>query len=190
MTIEFQPTTLMADVGSATAKQIFVCAHDDAFELEFDPNNDAPEKVNHWAMYVQINAGKTKSVKIDMGVGDGAGVMNPNAPVGLLEISGLEEEVPERVVKYNIVECNGTVTVNDLVSAVLESGYDKYDFHETAIGCRYWTKCALELFRDKGLIEEESSAAAIDGLAKAWREDGQEYVPAIPLQKGTFHSSE
>ena len=188
MTIKFIPTTLDDDVRFATVTEIWVCAHDDAFELEYDPNNTSPEKVNHWAMYAQIEGCSTKSVKLDMSVGDGPGVTNPDAPVGILEISTLDRSVSERVVRYNVVKCSDSVTVDGLLSTVTQSGYDKYDFHESCIGCRYWTQRALELFQDKGLIEPESAAIAIDGIAQAWNEDGSEHVPAIPIRAGTFHS--
>ncbi|KAL3912762.1 MAG: hypothetical protein SGILL_006756 [Bacillariaceae sp.] len=188
MTVKF--TALEPEERASTVNEIFVCAHDDAVSLEYNDKMVSPQKVNHWAMYGQVNIGSTKSVKFDMAVGDGAGVTNPDAPQGLLEVSSLKSEMSERVVKYSVVNCKGTVTVDNLLSAILESGYDNYDFHETATGCRYWTICTLEMLRDRGLIEGESTAVAICAIAKSWNKGGMEYSPALPIQEGTFHSNE
>jgi hypothetical protein len=81
----------------------------------------------------------------------------------------------------------GVVTVLDLVPAIEEVGYEKYDFQSNGCGCRFWGIKVLELFKEKGFVGDITEA--VEALQYAWdakKERHSKNSSAGPAS-GTFH---
>lgn len=133
-----------------------------------------------------MQTSSNSSVRFDMAPSPALtpGRMDKSGILGVLWIQSLNCRLPNDVQKYFEITATEEFSVKDVVSAIQENGYEKYDFNNIGIGCRCWVSKMLERLKGKELIG--SFSEVIPALSKAW-EANVELPHGVSVEKGTFH---
>ncbi|MCJ1308538.1 hypothetical protein MMC25_002191 [Agyrium rufum] len=116
-------------------------------------------KTNHWVLHCRIS--DDSSICIDP---------SPSGPnLSLVMIlqrkNGLGSKDAVKVVELEACDLH----VKDLVTLLLERGFDHYRFHETGQGCRFWVSNVLELQRKERFIADGKHIDdALQALKLVW----------------------
>jgi hypothetical protein len=184
--VDYMPPELSNELGNLQAAKISVAAH-----LPINATNESKTKTNHWCFYVEV--GKAKSVRINMTVNVLAqsGSFDKAGFLGTLNVQNLPYLFSDTVTKSVTLDTLNAeaATVLDLVAAIQEVGYEKYDFESNGNGCRFWVIKVLELFKEKGFVGDITEA--VEALQYAWDANKERLSKNSSASSvcGTFHHS-
>jgi hypothetical protein len=147
-----------------------------------------------------VKVGDNHSVRINMTVNAllQGGIYDKAGSLGTLKVQELDYSISDTTTKsvtldkrmwWSCFRAAGVVTVQDLVDAIKEMGYDKYDFQSNGSGCRFWVITVLKLFKKKRFVGDITEA--VKALQYAWDDNKKclsKNCSAKPVC-GTFHPS-
>jgi len=163
------------DLQSPVACIHFV-AHENPGNL---PGSLGEPPTNHWTIFFTIS--DTTSVHVDA-------VPNEPGRPGMIVLESTRSDVSADSAHTVSVTIPGGVTVEKLLSVVVDRKRDNYTFAPIGEGCRYWLSViAKDLFEAK-IVDQQESDSVIEALEMYWPvPSGTPPVPR-PMSKGTFNA--
>ena len=185
-TVAYIPKSIEASVREERILALYACADAPTKTMMQAQDStasctDPPDsKTNHWVLSCATSS--SSSVCIDPSPGW------PNMSIAIL--------VTEEPYQYNLSASKALrivtdgLTVGALLQLIADSKYDKYQFTETAQGCRYWIHSVIHLLNRHGRLPIKAEVEPVlEALCKVWGVDGKEVASAeqTGMEHGWFY---
>lgn len=143
---------------SAIIEDIHLCALRNDLN-EGDELGNPP--TNHWVVCLQISP--TSSVMLDMAPGYGSDGLR-----GKIEVVTLSQPYTDETLRAFSFKPTKTLTIDQFLARISERGRQKFNFHSSWEGCRYWISVLMADWEEMQLVAPGSASSAKEVLMKYW----------------------
>lgn len=145
---------------SAPVYYIHICA---LRKLNEGDGSDSPP-TNHWPICLQTSP--TSSIMLDMAPGYGEDGLR-----GKIEVMALNQQYTDetlQVFSFKPTEAFPGLTVGQVMEYISQKGRQKFNFHPSWEGCRFWISVLMDDWEGLGLVDPGSAVVAKEALTKYW----------------------
>ncbi|KAF3936222.1 hypothetical protein ABW19_dt0204947 [Dactylella cylindrospora] len=126
---------------------------------EGDEEGNPP--TNHWTICLQTSP--SSSIMLDMAPGYGTDGLR-----GKLEVTALDKPYTIEALRTFQFSPLYTITVDGFLAVIARNERQKYNFHESWEGCRYWMSVVIDDLEHAGVVREGSAKVAMEALSRYW----------------------
>lgn len=109
-------------------------------------NEDGNPPTNHWVVCLQNSP--TSSIMLDMAPGYGSDGLR-----GKFEVASCSQRHTEETLRVFSYTPTNALTVGQLLAYISEKGRQKFTFHPSWEGCRYWISVLMADWEELQLVE-------------------------------------
>ncbi|KAL1872359.1 hypothetical protein Daus18300_004329 [Diaporthe australafricana] len=168
-TDNFDPSTM-----SAPVEDIHLCALRNDLN-EGDELGSPP--TNHWVVCLQTSY--DSSVMLDMVPGYGSDGLR-----GKIELAALNHRYTDETLRLFSFKPTETLTIGQLLAHISERRRQRFTFHPSWEGCRFWISVLMADWEELQLIAPGSAKLATEALTKYWI--NPEGSQPREMREGTF----
>lgn len=147
---------------SSTVEDVHLCALRNDLN-EGDELGNPP--TNHWVVCLQTSS--TSSIMLDMAPGYGSDGLR-----GKIEVSALSQPYTDETLRSFSFKPTKTLTVEQFLAHISEKGRQKFTFHPSWEGCRFWISVLMADWEELQLLAAGSASSAMKALTKYWVNPG------------------
>lgn len=116
---------------------------------------------NHWVVCLQTSP--TSSVMIDMVPGYGSDGLR-----GKIEVVTLSQPYTDETLRVFSFNPTKTLTTEQFFAHMSDRGRQKFNFHQSWEGCRYWISVLMADWEELQLVAPGSASSAKEALTTYW----------------------
>jgi hypothetical protein len=173
--IQYIPSSAATYVGDIKILRIYACGYE---PTDLSSEQSTGKAVNHWAFHCAIS--EDNYIRIDP---------SPSADLSLVVIVSPKNYLPTDNAAKTLTLTTTDLTVGGFINLLVTKKYDKYQFTQNGVGCRYWVSCVMKLLRTEGKLTDDTEIQAVnDAIRITWGSD-QQPLPAhqqTPIEEGRF----
>lgn len=144
---------------TSTVEDIHLCALRNDLNEGDDELGNPP--TNHWVVCLQTSL--TSSVMLDMAPGYGSDGLR-----GKIEVSALSQPYTDETLRVFSFKPTQTMTTEQFLAYISEKGRQKFTFHPSWEGCRFWISVLMADWEELQLVAAGSASSAKEALTKYW----------------------
>lgn len=117
---------------------------------------------NHWTICLKNSSSSCVMLDVARGYGD-------DGLRGKIEVTALDTPYTlETLQLFTITPCGQQPAVGQILTQICSKGRQRFIFHPSFEGCRFWISVLVADWEDMGVVEAGSALMAREALGKYW----------------------